>query len=371
MPPKKKDSPPAEKKPEEKPPAQTEGASPGKVIQVAAQAPKPAMIQMGSDGLQLASLDDLYRFSKYVSASGLAPKGMQHPESILVAVQLGLEVGLKPMQALQNIAVINGRPSIYGDAPLALVRGSNLLRFYDESATNDAAHLAFCELCESICYGQAEDERMKLGRELRIAQSGIRFDGKEEDVGYSVAVLRHGGRLRFERFTVADAKQAGLWKKSGPWTEYPQRMCKWRARAFLLRDEFGDVLGGLSIGEDIMDITDAVDVGDAHAAHAGARTSALGDRLAGDEPTIITAAEDENQDPTGRPPAAEIEPTPEPVEAEEGEQVDGVDVSPDPDAGEDPDGQEEAPPQEGKAEKAKKSDQSKLGKADPSWRPGQ
>jgi hypothetical protein len=33
------------------------------------------------------------------------------PEDIMVALQLGSEVGLRPMEALQNIAVINGRPA--------------------------------------------------------------------------------------------------------------------------------------------------------------------------------------------------------------------------------------------------------------------
>ena len=45
------------------------------------------------------------------------------PNNILVAVQWGFEIGLAPMQALQNIAVINGRPSLWGDSLLALVKG--------------------------------------------------------------------------------------------------------------------------------------------------------------------------------------------------------------------------------------------------------
>ena len=89
-------------------------------------APK-AQITLNKNGLQLATLDDLWRFSQYVVKSGFAPKGMDKPESVLIAIEMGFEVGLSPMAALQNTAVVNGRPTIYGDAALALVRGSGLL----------------------------------------------------------------------------------------------------------------------------------------------------------------------------------------------------------------------------------------------------
>ena len=57
---------------------------------------------------------------------------------------------------------------------------------------------------------------------------------------------------------MADAKRAGLWGKSGPWTQYPDRMLLFRARGFALRDAFGDYLRGLRTVEeqgDIIDVT--------------------------------------------------------------------------------------------------------------------
>jgi hypothetical protein len=55
------------------------------------------------------------------------------------------------------------------------------------------------------------------------------------------------------RFSVADAKKAGLWGKSGPWTQYPRRMLQLRARGFALRDAFPDVLKGLVTAEEAQD----------------------------------------------------------------------------------------------------------------------
>lgn len=175
-------------------------------------------ISVSNKGLQLSTLDDMWRFSQCVVKSGFAPKGMEKPESVLIAVEMGYEVGLSPMAALQNTAVVNGRPTIYGDAALALVRGSGLLDFYEEK---------------------------------QVGAKG------KDDFGYCVTAKRKGDSSSYsETFTVADAKTAGLWGKPGPWTQYPARMLKFRARGFLLRDAFGDVLKGMRTYEEVRDYID-------------------------------------------------------------------------------------------------------------------
>lgn len=171
-------------------------------------------INFGSQGVQLASLEDAYRFANAIVASGFAPKGMEKPESVLVAIQLGAELGLTPMAALQNTAVINGRPAIYGDAALALVRASGLLTAYKEE---------------------------------EIGEPGS--DGH----GYRVTATR-GDQTTVETFTMSDAKRAKLVGKPGPWTEYPKRMLRFRARGYVLRDLFGDILKGLRTVEEARDI---------------------------------------------------------------------------------------------------------------------
>ena len=56
-----------------------------------------APIAFGGQGVQLASLDEAYRFANAVVASGFAPRGMEKPESVLIAIQLGMELGMTPM----------------------------------------------------------------------------------------------------------------------------------------------------------------------------------------------------------------------------------------------------------------------------------
>jgi hypothetical protein len=182
-----------------------------------------AAIGFGNKGVEISSLEGAYRFANYVVASGFAPKGMEKPEAVLIAVQLGAEIGLTPMAALQNIGVINGRPGIFGDAALALVRGSGLCEKYSQSVTGEG--------------------------DSRTA---------------TVITKRKDGTEIVSTFSVADAKKAALWAKPGPWSQYPDRMLVFRARGFNLRDNFGDVLKGMRTTEELQDmprdITAEVDV---------------------------------------------------------------------------------------------------------------
>lgn len=172
-------------------------------------------IENNGRGLALTSLDDMWRFSGYALASGLAPKGFDRAETIFIAIQMGYEVGLPPMAALQNIAVINGRPSIWGDAVLAVCRASGN---FDESAWEET------------------------------------WEGQGDTLTAVCTAQRKGGKPCVRKFGVADAKLAALWGKAGPWTQYPKRMLQMRARSWALRDTFGDALRGVSVAEEAMDM---------------------------------------------------------------------------------------------------------------------
>ena len=170
--------------------------------------------ESSSRGLSLHTFDDMLRFANVVAKTDFAPKDFRgKPESCFLAIQHGAEIGLTPMQSLQNIACINGRPAIWGDAALALVLGSSACEYVRERVEGEGDNSV--AICEAKRRSQA------------------------------VPVTA--------RFSVADAKRAGLWGKSGPWTQYPARMLQLRARGFALRDGFPDVLKGLVTTEEAMD----------------------------------------------------------------------------------------------------------------------
>ena len=168
-------------------------------------------------GFAPATLTEAIQFSEMLANSSMVPKAYQgKPQDILVCVQWGYEMGLAPMQALQNIAVINGKPSVYGDAALALVQASSV--------------------CEDV-------------------QETMEDEGTPNPVAICVAKRKNRSPV-VVRFSVEDAKRAGLWGKQGPWQAYPKRMMQMRARGFALRDAFPDVLKGLITAEEAQDYPD-------------------------------------------------------------------------------------------------------------------
>ncbi len=187
------------------------------------QQPPKQIVPIGNRGIAPSSMDDLYRFATAVSKSGLAPKGIETPEAIFVALEMGLEVGLPMMAALQNIAVINGRPAIWGDAQLAVVRSTGELALFEEWY----------------------EEKGK-----RLTRNPMAFSDETAAV---CRVQRQGYEPAETAFSVSDAKRANLWGKAGPWSQYPARMLKHRARSFALRDQFGDALRGLRTVEEVQD----------------------------------------------------------------------------------------------------------------------
>jgi len=164
--------------------------------------------------LRPASFNELAQFATMAAKSAMVPPSFRgKAEDIMLAVQMGSELGLAPMQALQNIAVINNRPSVWGDALIGLCRAS--------------------PNCEDI----AE-----------------KLDGDGENMVATCMAKRRGASPVVARFSVADAKKAGLWGKAGPWQQYPARMLQLRARGFALRDAFPDVLRGLISAEEARDM---------------------------------------------------------------------------------------------------------------------
>jgi hypothetical protein len=173
-------------------------------------------VEVGGRGIQLRTMEDVFRFAKAVSTSKLCPPGFSETDCFLV-IEHGLELGLSPIAALQSTYIVNNRATIFGDMPLALVRQSGFLEDYKQEYV------------------------------------GNPYD---DDYKCVVTTKRKGmAEALVTEYSVADAKQADVWDKRSkegrpsPWVTAPKRMLMFRARGFNLRDNFGDVLKGCAIGE--------------------------------------------------------------------------------------------------------------------------
>jgi len=191
----------------------------------------PALVVGGGvNAIVPQSIEEMWRVSKMVVLGGLAPKalvgkkgGDEAISAVAIAVMAGAELGLPPMVALRSFTVIGGRPALYGDGIVNVVRRSKKAA-YIRTGYDAATGIGWCEA-----------KRSDTGEEKRV------------------------------EFSVDDAKRAGLWDErptvkkqdwntkawndvpnEAPWYRYPQRMQMWRAAGYCLRELFADVLGGIT-----------------------------------------------------------------------------------------------------------------------------
>jgi len=152
-------------------------------------------------------------FAQYLADSDMVPKQYRGKAGdCLIAMQWGFEIGLKPLQALQSIAPINGKPNLYGDAGKALLLDAGCTIEEDDIETIKANGLARC------------------------------------------TITRPGRKPTVRTFSIENAQKAGLWNKDGPWRQYPERQLAWRAFWFAARDAAADLLRGMGGAEEAMDI---------------------------------------------------------------------------------------------------------------------
>lgn len=167
--------------------------------------------------MDFSRIDAAIECCKMISRASFCPKDFRgKPEEVLCAIQYGMEIGLSPMQAIQSIAVINGKPSIYGDGLIGLC----------------------------LAFPECEDIRETFNEATMTATCKVKRRGKTEVVS---------------SYSKVDAEKAKLWGKVGhngqptPWVTYPKRMLQMRARGFALRDAFADRLKGIITAEEARD----------------------------------------------------------------------------------------------------------------------
>lgn len=173
------------------------------------------------------SMEAIYRLAQAYVTAGMVPDSLRGNDAqsttarVAIAISAGSAVGLTHTHSVANIMVVNNRPSMWGDALVAVVRRSpECVEIVDEY--NATTHTATCTAV-----------RMK-----RLADGTFHRE------------------TRAAAFSMKDAERGGLMNK-GPWKSNPARMCQNRARAFALRDLFADLLMGVGFVEEEQDIAAA------------------------------------------------------------------------------------------------------------------
>lgn len=179
----------------------------------------------------LRNIGEAAAFAELMQSGGMLPPKVT-PAFATVAIIAGLPLGLTPFESVQNFAVINNRPALFGDGMKAVVLGSGLLE------------------SESVEWFTNKDKKRRAVR-VTVRRKGV----KDPIIG---------------EFSEEMARTAGLWGKQGPWTQYPERMLLARARAFAYRDGFADILKGVRSAEEERDL-ETIERGEAGAEGATPR----------------------------------------------------------------------------------------------------
>lgn len=154
------------------------------------------------------------RISRTLAASNLVPEAYRgRPNDVFVAINMGHELGMGEFQAIQSIAVIEGKPCLYGDGLIGVVRSSPKCVWIKETLSSDEK-IATCET-------------QRLNEPHTISAT----------------------------YSMDDAVQAGIHMKFN-WKKHPKRMLQMRARAYCLRDAYPDILKGLGVVEEMQDHED-------------------------------------------------------------------------------------------------------------------
>jgi len=181
--------------------------------QTSIETAKNSSITFNSGGFMPSNFEEAWRFANALSRSSIIPdKFRNKPADCFIAIEYSANLHVPVLMLMKNLAVINGVPSIWGDLMLAIVQRHPQYEKHKEyfEGTGDARTAVF-------------------------------------------EIKRRGHDVHVERFSVADAKTAKLWGKSGPWTNGPDRMLKMRSRSFGCRDKFADALCGLISAEEASD----------------------------------------------------------------------------------------------------------------------
>lgn len=174
-----------------------------------------ASIELVANGMEMRNVAQVFGFAELLTEAGMLPKGI-NAKGATVAIIAGRALGLDPFQAVQSIAVVNGRPTLWGDAMVAVVKASGLV----------------------------EDESVEHAKE-------------GDDCVVRYRIKRKGVATPYEgSFSLKEATKAGLMNKD-IWKQYTKRMLFNRARAYALRDGFADVLKGFRCYEEERDVVDA------------------------------------------------------------------------------------------------------------------
>lgn len=116
------------------------------------------------------TFEETWRVAKAVYNAGLAPtsligklEGDAAISAITVAIMSGAELGMKPMVSLRSFTVISGKPALYGDGLINVVRQSGKVSYLRTGCdVRDGKMVGWCEAKRN---DTDEDKRVEFSQD--------------------------------------------------------------------------------------------------------------------------------------------------------------------------------------------------------------
>ena len=155
---------------------------------------------------------------RYANSSMVPDTYRGKPDNCFVAVELASRMDVSPVLVMQNLYIVQGKPSWAGQACKALIDGCGKFRDSDYVLTGNRGDDSWG------CYLQA----------VRVST---------------------GKLVRGTEVTIKMAKDEGWYGKNGSkWKTMPEQMLKYRAAAFFARTECPEALMGFQTAEEVEDV---------------------------------------------------------------------------------------------------------------------
>jgi hypothetical protein len=180
--------------------------------------------QMDAAIIAARNAEDRIMIAQQMIDSGIVPKSFTEPSAVVAACEMGAELGLKPYVALNNIYVIQGRPTLSAASMVALVQSRGVA-------------VKVLEDCKAFEHADGtEDARttIKIYRKIKELDMVMEYDHSK---------------------SWAECEIAG-WTEKENWSKYPKNMLRARTISEALRLYCADILQGIYSTDEILDTMD-------------------------------------------------------------------------------------------------------------------
>ena len=163
--------------------------------------------------------DKMMAMADFLSKSTIIPVAYQnYPENILVALDLASRMGVSPMMVMQNLFIIQGKPSFSGQAIASMIRTNPTLK--------------------------------------NVTLNFVGKEGQDTWGAYVSATRVSDGReLKGATVTIGTAKAEGWMQKTGSkWKTLPELMLTYRAYAWFGRAYLPEAFMGLHATDELEDM---------------------------------------------------------------------------------------------------------------------